>query len=128
MPGGGAIATGRQLFLRAQLVQHPFSIEFGVPVVRDLSDAAGRSGLKRGDIVLSINDQPFYGLLQLRDLTRSARPGQSFRVEYIRPVATTRLWQAAEHSGLPMRTAVLPATAVPTLTPWTVTLDVFFRR
>jgi hypothetical protein len=37
--GGGAIATGRQLFLRAQLVQQPFSIEFGVPVVRDLSDA-----------------------------------------------------------------------------------------
>ena len=90
--GGGAIATGRQLFLRAQLVQQPFSIEFGMPVVRDLSDAAGRSGLQRGDIVLAINGEPFTGLLQLRDQTRFARPGQSFRIEYIRPVATTRRW------------------------------------
>src|ERR1700761_3267497 len=116
--GGGTIATGRLLFLRSQLVQQPFSIEFGMPVVRDLSEAASRSGLKRGDIVLSINGQPFTGLLQLRDQMRSARPGQSFRIEYIRPVATTRRWRAAEQSGLQLRTTVVQATAMPSLTPW----------
>jgi hypothetical protein len=46
--GSGAIATLRQLFLHAQLVQQPFSIEFGMPVVRDRSTALVDRGRNMG--------------------------------------------------------------------------------
>src|ERR1700759_175948 len=69
---------------------------------------------------------PSPGLLQLRDQMRSARPGQSFRIEYIRPVATTRRWRAAEQSGLQLRTAVVQATAMLSLTPWAVAQNFAF--
>lgn len=120
------IAAARLLFRRADIVQQPFSIEFGMPVIRDPSDGAQRAGLERGDIVLSLNGRPFTAMLQIRDQVRSMRPGQSFRIEYIRPAAATRKWQSAEKSGLPARMAVWPSVAMPPLTGWTTTLNLFF--
>lgn len=57
----------------------------GHPVAQFVGQSAQRVGVKRGDILLTVNGRPFRGLAVFGEAMRHARPGDSLTVEVLTP-------------------------------------------
>ena len=74
-------------YFHRETAANPFvpNYDKGHPVAQFVGQSAQRAGVKRGDILLSVNGQPFRGLAVFGDVMRLARPGDSLTVEVLTP-------------------------------------------
>ncbi|HEX4227687.1 MAG TPA: SpoIIE family protein phosphatase [Bryobacteraceae bacterium] len=69
-------------------VQTPFEPDYLRPVVNSVSDEAKRAGLRTGDIIVSLNGQPYRGRALWQRERWYARPGDTWRIGVRRPDGT----------------------------------------
>lgn len=77
----------------------------GVPLMRVMPDsAAKKAGLRNGDIVMSVNQMPIVGAIELRNLLQRLVPGSETTILYRRngdeKVATVKLGSRADNAGI----------------------------
>jgi S1-C subfamily serine protease len=77
----------------------------GVPLMQVMPDsAAKKAGLRNGDIVMSVNQVPILGAIELRNLLQRLVPGSETTILYRRngdeKVATVKLGSRADNAGI----------------------------
>ena len=77
----------------------------GVPLMQVMPDsAAKKAGLRNGDIVMSVNQVPILGAIELRNLLQRLAPGSETTILYRRngdeKVATVKLGSRADNAGI----------------------------
>jgi phosphoserine phosphatase RsbU/P len=84
---------------------YPFTPNYdkGRPVLQFASKPARQAGVQNGDILLAVNGHPLTGLAVFGEAIRTARPGDTLTVQFLRPgetaprSASIPLEQAASH-------------------------------
>jgi Do/DeqQ family serine protease len=93
---------GAELTAQAAMATHNPGIE-GVLIVGVFVDSpADRAGMRRGDIVVAVNDEPVTSIRDLLDMITRFQPGETIRVKIYRgPEPQTLDMQVAQRPELP---------------------------
>jgi phosphoserine phosphatase RsbU/P len=102
---------------------YPFTPNYdkGRPVLQFVTKPARQAGVQNGDILLAVNGQPLTGLAVFGEAIRTAKPGDTFTVQFLRPGETTPrsatipLEQATAHPiGWPAASLLIVKLVIPT--------------
>ncbi len=76
----GVIALNQEFFHPSRYAREPFEFADDGETLKNVRREALSAGLHDGDVLLSVNRQPFTGSMQLHELVRHSRPGDSMPV------------------------------------------------
>src|SRR5580658_2040089 len=89
-------------YFHLTVAAYPFVADYekGRPGLRFVTTAARQSGVRNNDTLLAVNGRPLTGLAVFGEAIRTAKPGETLSVQFLRPgetvprSATIRLEQA----------------------------------
>jgi phosphoserine phosphatase RsbU/P len=89
---------------------YPFVADYekGRPVLQFVTKSARQSGVRNNDILLAVNGRPLTGLAVFGEAIRTAKPGETLTVQFLRP------GEAAPRSAtIPLEQATAPRISLP---------------
>ncbi len=81
----GAIALREEFFNPSQYTHDPFEFEDDGQTIKKFPDKAPIAGLVKGDVLRSINGQPYTGWMQFTRVIHHAKPGDAMQVGVTTP-------------------------------------------
>jgi sigma-B regulation protein RsbU (phosphoserine phosphatase) len=97
-------------YFHLKVASFPFTPEYdkGRPVLQFVTKSARQSGVQNNDILLAMNDRPVTGLAVFGEAIRTAKPGDSLTVQFLRPGET-----APRSATIPLEQATAPPISLP---------------
>jgi sigma-B regulation protein RsbU (phosphoserine phosphatase) len=86
----GALALREEFFHSAQYARSPFQTLDDAQTVTASRQEGLKAGLSDGDVLISIDGVPYTGYVQLEDLLRRTKPGDTWRVEVRTPAGRVK--------------------------------------
>jgi len=111
-------------YFHLKVAEYPFTANYnkGRPILAFATKPARLAGVQNGDILLAVNGRPLTGLAVFGEAIRTAKPGDPFTFEFLRPgetaprSATISLEQAAAPPiSLPAASILIVKLVVPTI-------------
>jgi phosphoserine phosphatase RsbU/P len=97
-------------YFHLKVAAYPFTPEYdkGRPVLQFVTKSARQAGVQNNDILLAMNGRPVSGLAVFGEAIRTAKPGDSLSVQFLRPGET-----APRSATIPLEQATAPAISLP---------------
>jgi sigma-B regulation protein RsbU (phosphoserine phosphatase) len=97
-------------YFHLKVAAYPFTPEYdkGRPVLQFVTKSARQAGVQNNDILLAMNGRPVSGLAVFGEAIRTAKPGDSLTVQFLRPGET-----APRSAAIPLEQATAPPISLP---------------
>ena len=97
-------------YFHLKVASFPFTPEYvkGRPVLQFVTKSAREAGVQNNDILLAMNGRPLTGLAVFGEAIRTAKPGDSLTVQFLRPGET-----APRSATIPLEQATAPPISLP---------------
>jgi sigma-B regulation protein RsbU (phosphoserine phosphatase) len=108
-------------YFHLQVAAYPFVpvYEKGLPALQFVTRSAQEGGVQNNDILLAVNGRPLTGIAVFGEAIRTARPGETLTVQFLRPGET-----APRSATIPLEQAAAPRISWPGASLWALKLVV----
>src|SRR5580700_1798334 len=108
-------------YFHLKVAAYPFVADYekGRPGLQHVTKSARQAGVQNNDILLTVNGRPLTGIAVFGEAIRTARPGETLTVQFLRPGET-----APRSATIPLEQAAAPRISWPGASLWALKLVV----